>query len=481
MRRKLIIGCAIMAAAAVGGWWAYLRPHVITVCAYTDPPFQTRNHWKETLETRFREVSRIYSGQTRVKWKVVEVPATDPERNVAGLDQRRRELLLETGCKADVLVEIATIYEGARRASVTAFSHVAVITDRPADSEQSNTLQLAHELAHLFGVSHDAAGVATIMAASPASETFSPRTAKLIRKLRAYPFAKGVAGLSAEWDSRAADALAESLTGLVPKPAVQAQQTLAAALSEDGDDDGAIRHYQAALKLDPSAAAARMELAGVLDRRSRTDDAVAVMREGLRVDPKNAAIHGGLGVLVAPHNREEAIDELMEAVRLQPRNAVYYSTLGMILLPGMGQIDEATTAFQDALRLSPGMVQAQQGLATAEALKKQGQDNAALVRAHAAREPRNGALQYDLGVAEAGAGNSTAAIQALERSLQLTPGFAQAHAALALVRYSRGDFAGAWRDVNAQQAQGMAVDQRFLAALTRKMPPPQNQTPGRTK
>jgi Flp pilus assembly protein TadD len=206
-----------------------------------------------------------------------------------------------------------------------------------------------------------------------------------------------------------------------------------------------------------------------------------VMREGLRVDPKNAAIHGGLGVLVAPHNREEAIDELTEAVRLQPRNAVYYSTLGMILLPGIGQIDAAIHAFQNALRLSPGMVQAQQGLATAEALKKKSQDNAALVRAHAAKEPGNGALQYDLGVAEARAGNSRAAIQALERSLQLTPGVAQAHAALAVVRYSSGDFAGTWREVNAQQAQGAAVDQRFLAALTRKMPPPQNQTPGRAK
>ncbi len=477
-----------MAAAAVVGWWIFLRPHVITVCAYADPAFQTRDHWKEALETRFREVSRIYSRQTGVAWKVVEVPAKDPERNVGGLDQRRRELLLETGCKADVLVEIATSYvannvandEGARPAGVNAFSHAAVITDRPGDTEQKNTLRLAHELAHIFGASHDDAGAATIMAANPASRTFSPRTAKLIRKLRAYPFAMGVAGLSAGWDGRAADALAESMSG-VPKPAVQAHRTLAAALAEDGDDDGAIRHLQAALKLDPSAAAARMELAGALERRSRTDDAVAVMREGLRVDPKNAAIHGGLGVLLAPHNREEAIDELMEAVHLQPRNPVYYFTLGMILLPGMGQIDAATTAFQDALRLSPGMVQAQQGLAAAEVSKKQARDNAALVRARATKNPGSGALQYELGVAEARAGNSAAAITALERSLQLDPGLTQVHAGLALVRYSRGDFAGAWREVNAQQAQGIAVDQRFLAALTRKMPPPQNQTRGRAK
>ena len=166
-----------MAAAAVVGWWIFLRPHVITVCAYADPAFQTRDHWKETLETRFREVSRIYSRQTGVAWKVVEVPAKDPERNVGGLDQRRRELLLETGCKADVLVEIATSYvannvandEGARPAGVNAFSHAAVITDRPGDTEQKNTLRLAHELAHIFGASHDDAGAATIMAANPAS------------------------------------------------------------------------------------------------------------------------------------------------------------------------------------------------------------------------------------------------------------------------------------------------------------------------
>jgi len=481
MRRKLVIGCGIAAAAMVALWWVYLRPHVITVCAYTDPKFQTRDHWKETLERRFREVSRIYSRQTGVAWKVVEAPMKDPAGNSGGLDQHRQELLLDTGCKADVMVEIATIYEGERRASVNAFSHAAVITDRPAESEQSNTLQLAHELAHLFGTGHEGATAATIMAARPASETFSPRTAKLIRTLRAYPFAKGIAGLNGEWDGRATDALAESMKGVTPKPAVQAHQMLAAALSEDGNEEGAIHHLEAALKVDPLAAAARMELAGALERRSRTDDAVAVMREGIRVDPKNAAFHGGLGVLLAPLNREEAIDELRAAVHLQPRNAVYYSTLGMILLPGMGQIDAAIASFQDALRLSPGMVQAQEGLTAAETAKKQAQDNVALVRAHVAKEPGNGALQYDLGVAEARAGNPEAAIRAMERALQLNPGFARAHAGLALVRFSRGDFAGAWREVNAQRAQGMAVDQRFLAALTRKMPPPGNQTPGRLK
>jgi Flp pilus assembly protein TadD len=484
MRAKPIIGCAIVAAAAVGIWWMFLRPHVITVCAYADPPFQARDHWQETLETRFREVSRIYSKQTGVEWKLVEEPPKDPAWNTGGLDQRRRELALDSACKADVLVEISTlgmvnVDSGERRASVNAFSHAAVITDRPADTEQSNTLQLAHELAHLFGAGHEDAAAATIMAANPASEIFSPRTAKLIRTLRSYPFAKGIAGLGGGWDTRVTAALAESMN--VPKPVSQAHQTLAAALSEDGDDDGAIRHLEAALKVDPSAAGARMELAAALERRSRPDDAVVVMREGLRADPKNAAFHAALGLLVAPHNREEAIDELMAAVHLQPGNAVYYSTLGMILLPGVGQIDAAVTAFQDALKLSPGMVQAQRGLAAAEASKKQAQNNAALVRAHAAQDPRNGALQYDLGVAEARAGNSAAAITALEKSLQLTPGFAQAHAGLALVRYSRGDFAGAWREVDAQQAQGIAVDQRFLAALTRKMPPPENQRQGHAK
>ncbi len=479
MRRKLILGCVITAAAAVVGWWVFLRPHVITVCAYTDPEFQMRDQWKETLEARFREVSRIFSRQTRVAWKVVEQPPKDPERNVRGFDQRRRELLLETGCKADVLIEIATIYEGQRRASVNAFSHAVVIADRPDESEQSNTLQLAHELAHLFGASDEDAAARTIMAARPASETFSPRTAKLIRTLRSYPFAKGVAGLSAGWDSRATDALAESMNA--PKPAVQAHETLAVALSEDGDDDSAIRHLQAALKLDPSAAAARLVLIAALERRSRQDDAIAAMREGLRVDPKNAAFHGGLGVLLAPHDREEAIDELTEAVHLQPGNPVYYSTLGMILLPGLGQIDAAIAAFQDAVRLSPGLAQARQGLADAEAAKKQAQDNAALLRGGAAKDPGNGALQYNLGVAEARAGDSAAAITALEKCLQLNPGFAQAHAGLSLVRYGHGDFAGAWRDVNAQQAQGIKVDSKFIAALTRKMPPPQNQAPGRGK
>jgi tetratricopeptide (TPR) repeat protein len=471
MRLTLFIGCGVLAGAAVGGWWSYLRPRVITVCAYSDPQFQTRDHWKETLETRFREVSRIYS-QTRVAWKVVEEPPDDPVRNLRGLDQHRRELLAETGCKADVLIEFVSVNGGRRLASVNAFSHAAVITDWQGDTERNNTLQLAHELAHFFGAGHEDPAAATLMAPTPFNERFSPRTAKLIRSLRSYPFAKGVNGLSAGWDDRAARALAESLNGVALKPALQAHQMLAAAMKEDGNDDGVIRQLQAALKEDPSSVPSRLELAAALDRRSRQGDAEAVLREGLRMDPKNAALHATLGVLLVPSNREEAIDEVMEAVHLQPANAVYYSTLGLILLPGMGQIDAAIAAFQDALRLSPGMEQAKKGLAAAEASKKLAEDNAALVRKHAAEDPRNGALEYDLGVAEARAGNSAAAITALERALELNPGFGPAHAGLALVRYSRGDFAGAWREVITQQAQGATIDPRFLAALKRKMPHP---------
>src|SRR5215470_17713803 len=218
MRRSLVIvGLAVLAVFG-GAAWYWLKPRVITVCAYADPEFQRRANWKDVLAARFREVSRIYSSQTGVQWKLV--------------------------------VEIQGSVQDGRFASVNPFSHAAVIADSPDDTELHNTLRLAHELAHEFGALHDDPANSTLMTPNPGGETFSPRTAALIRRVRGYPFAQGVEGLRGSWDSRVANALTVSMGGLYAKPAAHADYALAVALSEDKDDDDAIVHLRTALKED---------------------------------------------------------------------------------------------------------------------------------------------------------------------------------------------------------------------------------------
>jgi tetratricopeptide (TPR) repeat protein len=456
---------------AAGAYWVFLRPRVISVVVYADPMFQMRQGWKERLEERFREVSRIYADQVGIAWKVREISSDDPAAAQRGMDQRRRYLADQTDPPADLLIEITGVKEGARSASALPFSHAAVIVDRDDQTEQENALVLAHELAHLFGVPEEAAG-GGLMAPKPSGDRFVPRSAALIKRLGGYPFAHGTEALENGWDERVKEALVETYTGGGAKPAGHAEQTIAGALSGDGRYDAAAAHLKKALAADPDDVAVRFSLADVLRQNDQPDDAITVLREGLQRNASMASFHAGIGALLIDKNRQEAIEELRTASRLEPGNPNYYSELGGILSQDIGQADAATAAFRAALSVDPGFVPAQQGLTRVQATQAKAVKDAAALRQRAQQAPQNARAQYDWGMAEARAGNMMAAFQALESAVRLDPKLGAAHSGLAILYYSRGDYGKAWKEVGLSREAGQEPKADFLASLTQKSPPP---------
>ena len=469
MRSRILMATFAVTAVAAG-WWFFSRPRTITVCVFTDAAFRQRAGWNEVLKSRIEAVSRIYEGQVGIRWKAADLSRSYPTTALSGLDQVRLALAHKTDCPADLLLGITGLSEGSRTASVSPFSHAAVIVDDPRQSESRNTLVLAHELAHLFGAVHDT-GSDTLMADRPVKETFSPTTAKLIRRLRDYDFAQGVKGLDGAADGRAVDALREALVGLTPQPVLQAHKIIAAAMQADGENVPALRHLQAAVKIDPQSVSARFDLAVALERNSREDLALDTLREGVKLNPGSARLHSALGAVLLTRNRDEAIDEFMASLRLDPNNAALYATLGEVLADGMGRIDAAILAYQDALKLAPGLMQAQQGLDRAIASRAQAEKDAITMRRDAAQNPNNPGASYGLGVAEARAGNIEPAIKAFEHTTRLQPQFGLAHSSLALMYYLHGDYAKAWTEVDAARAGGSNPEQAFIDALRRKLPP----------
>jgi len=466
--RRWILLAVLLAGAGFAGWRYYVRPRTITVCVFTDGAFRRRADWQEVLKSRLEAVSAIYQ-QVGITWLPVDLTRTDPTSVMTDPDERRAELAHESGCPADLMLGITGQRRTDRTGSVTAFSHGALVVDDPTQPEPHNTLILAHELAHLFGATHDP-GSDTLMSDKPVSRYFSPRTVRLIGHLRHYDFARGVDALDGSADRNAFQSIRESLEDLAPKPDLQAHVIIGAAAEADGNYTAAVRHYQEGLAVDPKNVQVRFDLAVALERNSQDDKALAILREGVKLNPDSARLHGALGAAVLRQDREEAIDEFMTSLRLEPKNAPLLATLGDVLSSGMGQIDAAAQAYHDALDLVPDLPQAKKGLARALAFKEKAQRDIDALRAAAAKAPDQSISFYNLALGEAHAGNTDAAIAALRRAIAIEPKLGIAHSTLALMYYLRGDYVEARNEVTAAQAAGTTPDTALINALARKTP-----------
>jgi len=91
----------------------------------------------------------------------------------------------------------------------------------------------------------------------------------------------------------------------------------------------------------------------ILFGEGRLADATARLREGLRLEPENAAAEGELGaLLLEQRDLGGAIEHLRAATRLQPDNATAHHNLA-VTLHSAGRIKEAIAEIDAALRLTP--------------------------------------------------------------------------------------------------------------------------------
>src|SRR5579872_3727277 len=148
----------------------------------------------------------------------------------------------------------------------------------------------------------------------------------------------------------------------------EAHYNLAAMLQAKNDLVGAIKEYEAAVRLRPQDATGNNALAAALIAAGQGEKAVAYLETAMKTRPDYFDAHYNLGMALAGQNDfEGAAQQFQLASKLQPNDANVEANLGAALAE-IGRFAEAKAHFERALQIDPNQPIAKENL---EALKKE--------------------------------------------------------------------------------------------------------------
>ncbi len=154
-------------------------------------------------------------------------------------------------------------------------------------------------------------------------------------------------------------------------------------LDAPGQLPEAIRHLQAALRINPDSASAHSDLGSALARTGHAMEAIPEFQAALRLSPNSATVHNNLAnALLDTGRRSDAIAEYRYALSLDPGYADARRNLAIaqqtppadsaeahysagVDLSHAGRLGEAVAEFEMALRLRPDYAEAQNNLGVA--------------------------------------------------------------------------------------------------------------------
>jgi Flp pilus assembly protein TadD len=220
---------------------------------------------------------------------------------------------------------------------------------------------------------------------------------------------------------------------------VPAQYQLGYMDLQAGDNAGAERQFRLTVDAVPDNAQAWIGLVAALGAESRFDEARKAAATALRLNPSSAATLKFLlgSSLYAAGHLEEAVALLKEAVRLNPQELQAHLLLGAALVR-LGRNQEAASEWSAALKIDPNSKSALDG--QAKSLIAAG-DYASVIR-NLRSEARDENLTLDLAIAYRDAGMLDETEQTLKQGLEADPGSDALTAALVAL-YDETNYAAA--------------------------------------
>ncbi len=214
---------------------------------------------------------------------------------------------------------------------------------------------------------------------------------------------------------------------------------LGLSLAAQGKIDEAVREFKAALRLNPSFSAARVDLAVTLANQGKIPEAMAEYRTVLQRDTNNVAARINLAKLLASQNKtNQAMILLKEALVLKPDEPVANFDLANELV-AQDRRAEALPYYQAAVRAKPDFAEARFNLAME--LARAGNFAEALPQlAEVVRlQPDFVNARFNYGIALAKEHRYAEAVEQFQETLQRQPDHAAAKAALERARKLASD------------------------------------------
>jgi tetratricopeptide (TPR) repeat protein len=216
-----------------------------------------------------------------------------------------------------------------------------------------------------------------------------------------------------------------------------ADNNLGVALADRGEFDEAIALYRQALKLQPYYPDAHINLGRALAALGQIDEAIRHYREALRMEDNQRA-HVYLGeILAAQGKHDEAILHYRESLRIQPSSAGTYNNLALSLA-AMGKTDEAIAEYRKALQWDPYFAEAHNNLGLTLAAVGRFDEAVAEYREAIRLAPNRAGIYNNRGQALASQGKTKEAITSYEEALRVDPSYARAHYNLGVILTKQG-------------------------------------------
>ncbi len=194
-------------------------------------------------------------------------------------------------------------------------------------------------------------------------------------------------------------------------PHPETHYRLAGIASKQNDLDKAVKHLNAAIRINPEDSVIQLCLASVLAKQGRLDEALNHFDKGLQIDQDNASAHNNMAIIFRSQGKiKKAIYHFNAAIRIDPDNTISHKYLGDIM-KRQGNIDDAIVHYGTAIKLDPDFREAQISL---------------------------GEAHFVMGNIFVGKGEINEAIDHFQKSLQLNYNFAKAHTNLGYALLTQG-------------------------------------------